>query len=105
MVERSLSMREVPGSTPEFSSDMLLHQHLILLIAVQERAQSHGLKFVHMQVRDSSKVTLCFFVRFGSLRDIKKPEGPRRTRFSCSYCSNSDVCSHLRYPAIMLFVL
>ena len=76
MVERSLSMREVPGSTPGFSSDMLLHQHLILLIAVQERAQSHGLKFVHMLVRDSSKVTLCLFVGFGSFREMKKPEGP-----------------------------
>ena len=72
MVERSLSMREVPGSTPGFSSDMLFHRRLILLIPVHERAQSHGLKFVHMQVRDSSKVTLCLFVRFGSFRDMKK---------------------------------
>ena len=62
MVERSLSMREVPGSTPGFSSDMLLHQHLILLIGVKRRAQIHGLKFAHMLVQDSSKVTLCLFV-------------------------------------------
>ena len=61
MEERSLSMREVSVSTPGFSSDMLLHQHLILLIAVQERAQSHGLKFVHMLVPDSSKL-LCVFL-------------------------------------------
>ena len=62
MVERSLSMREVPGSTPGFFNDMLLHQHLILLIGVQERAKIHGLKFVHMLVQDSSKVTFCLFV-------------------------------------------
>ena len=62
MVERSLSMREVPGSTPGFSSDMLLHQHLILLIGVLERAQIHGLKFVHRLVQDLSKVTSCLFV-------------------------------------------
>ena len=62
MVERSPSMREIPGSTPGFSSDMLLHQHLILLIGVQERAQIHGLNFAHMLVQDSSIVTLCLFV-------------------------------------------
>ena len=62
MVERSLCVREVPGSIPGFSSNMLLHQHLILLIGVQERAQIYGLKFVHMLVQDSSKVTLCLFV-------------------------------------------
>ena len=62
MVERSPSMREIPGSTPGFSSDLLLHQHLILLIGVQERAQIHGLNFAHMLVQDSSKVTLCLFV-------------------------------------------
>ena len=33
MVEHSLSMREVPGSIPGFSSDML-HQHLILFKVV-----------------------------------------------------------------------
>ena len=62
MVERSPSMREIPGSTPGFSSNMLLHQHLILLIGVQERAEIHGLNFAHMLVQDSSKVTLCLFV-------------------------------------------
>ena len=62
MVERSLRMREVPGWITGFSSDMLLHQHLILLIGVQERAQIHGLNFAHMLVQDSSKVTLCLFV-------------------------------------------
>ena len=62
MVERSPSMREIPGSTPGFSSDMLLHLHLILLIGVQERAQIHGLNFAHMLAQDSSKVTLCLFV-------------------------------------------
>ena len=62
MVERSLRMREVPGSITGFSSDMLLHQHLILLIGVQESAQIHGLNFAHMLVQDSSKVTLCLFV-------------------------------------------
>ena len=107
MVECSLSMREVPGLTPGFSSDMVLHQHLILFVAVEEKAQSHGLKFGHILAQDSFKVTLLLVVGFYSFREMKKPEGPRHTGLYCiSICSsNSVVCCHVRYPAIMLFVL